>query len=125
MFRQSPTRADEHAARRGRQARWARARSTSGLRSTPEPRKARPKLPPVELGPIIKSKIQPPALRPSTLSRQRLIDQLIEATTHRLTLLVAEAGYGKTTLLADFAGSLGSRPCGTASTRQMARWSIG
>src|SRR4051812_5560083 len=60
---------------------------------------------PVELGPIIRSKIQAPALRPSTLSRQRLLDQLTEATSHRLTLLIAEAGYGKTTLLADFARS--------------------
>src|SRR3954466_14212356 len=60
-------------------------------------------LPPVELGPIIKSKIQPPALRESTLTRQRLLDRLTEATSHRLTLLIAEAGYGKTTLLADFA----------------------
>lgn len=66
-------------------------------------RRKTPALPPVELGPIIKSKIQPPALRTSTLSRQRLIDRLAEATTHRLTLLIAEAGYGKTTLLADFA----------------------
>src|SRR3954466_12879492 len=66
-------------------------------------------LPPVELGPIIKSKIQPPALRESTLSRQRLLDQLTEATSHRLTLLIAEAGYGKTTLLADFARSANAR----------------
>ncbi len=66
-------------------------------------------LPPVELGPIIKSKIQAPALRSSTLSRQRLIDQLREATTHRLTLLIAEAGYGKTTLLADFVSTSGTR----------------
>ena len=68
-----------------------------------------PALPPVELGPIIKSKIQPPALRTSTLSRQRLLDRLAEATTHRLTLLIAEAGYGKTTLLADFASQSGIR----------------
>ncbi|HEY7023645.1 MAG TPA: hypothetical protein VH371_01650, partial [Candidatus Limnocylindrales bacterium] len=64
---------------------------------------------PSELGPIIKSKIQPPALRPTTLTRQRLIDQLREATSHRLTLLIAEAGYGKTTLLADFARVSGIR----------------
>ena len=62
-----------------------------------------------ELGPIIKSKIQPPALRATTLTRQRLIDQLREATSHRLTLLIAEAGYGKTTLLADFARVSGIR----------------
>src|SRR4051812_41735433 len=66
-------------------------------------------LPPVELGPIIKSKIQPPALRESTLTRQRLLDRLTEATSHRLTLLIAEAGYGKTTLLADFARATDAR----------------
>ena len=67
------------------------------------------KLASTELGPIIKSKIQPPALRATTLTRQRLIDQLREATSHRLTLLIAEAGYGKTTLLADFARVSGIR----------------
>ncbi len=56
-----------------------------------------------ELGPIIRSKIQPPVLRDSTLSRPRLFERLREATQRRLTLLIAEAGYGKTTLMADFA----------------------
>ncbi|MGZ8800936.1 MAG: tetratricopeptide repeat protein, partial [Aeromicrobium sp.] len=56
-----------------------------------------------DVAPIIRSKIQAPALRASTLSRQRLLDMLGEATANRVTLLVAEAGYGKTTLLADFA----------------------
>ncbi len=48
---------------------------------------------------VIRSKIQPPPLRSSTLSRQRLLDRLTDATSSRLTLVVAEAGYGKTTLL--------------------------
>lgn len=56
-----------------------------------------------ELGPIIRSKIQPPVLRESTLSRQRLLDRLTVAVQGRLTLVIAEAGYGKTTLLTDFA----------------------
>ena len=73
------------------------------------PRTAPRALPPVELGPIIKSKIQPPALRESTLTRQRLLDRLTEATQRRLTLLIAEAGYGKTTLLADFARATNAR----------------
>jgi len=62
-----------------------------------------------ELGPIIRSKIQPPVLRESTLTRQRLIDNLLEATQRRLTLVIAEAGYGKTTLMADFAVQTGIR----------------
>lgn len=59
--------------------------------------------------PVIRSKIEPPSLRDSTLSRQRLIDRLTEAVTSRVTLLVAEAGYGKTTLLADFSARAGIR----------------
>jgi LuxR family transcriptional regulator, maltose regulon positive regulatory protein len=51
---------------------------------------------------VLRSKIQPPPLRTSTLSRQRLLDRLASATQNRVTLVVADAGYGKTTLLADF-----------------------
>jgi hypothetical protein len=53
-------------------------------------------------GAVIRSKIQPPPLRSSTLSRQRLLDRLTDAVGSRVTLVIAEAGYGKTTLLADF-----------------------
>ena len=62
-----------------------------------------------DIAPVIRSKIQPPALRSTTLTRQRLIDRLHEATASRVTLVVAEAGYGKTTLLADFAARSGQR----------------
>jgi DNA-binding SARP family transcriptional activator len=51
---------------------------------------------------VLRSKIQPPPLRTSTLSRQRLLDRLAAAAQNRITLIVADAGYGKTTLLADF-----------------------
>jgi len=63
----------------------------------------------VERSPVIRSKIQPPPLRSSTLSRQRLLDKLTDATGSRLTLVTAEAGYGKTTLLADFSARAGAR----------------
>ena len=62
-----------------------------------------------DFAPIIRSKIQPPALRSTTLTRQRLIDRLHDSTASRVTLMVAEAGYGKTTLLADFAARSGQR----------------
>lgn len=75
-----------------------------------------PELPPArrfeadsDLAPVIRSKIQPPPLRSTTLTRQRLIDRLHESTASRVTLLIAEAGYGKTTLLADFAARSGKR----------------
>ena len=51
---------------------------------------------------IIRSKIQPPPLRGATLSRERLLHRLKLATERRLTLVVGEGGYGKTTLLTEF-----------------------
>jgi DNA-binding SARP family transcriptional activator len=77
--------------------------------STPAPAPAPSEANVSEFVPVIRSKIQPPPLRSTTLTRQRLIDRLDEATQARVTLLVAEAGYGKTTLLADFAARSGRR----------------
>ncbi|MEP7378285.1 MAG: BTAD domain-containing putative transcriptional regulator [Chloroflexota bacterium] len=90
----------------------AHAADASDLPELPE----LPELPPIkreqaepDFPPVIRSKIQPPPLRSTTLTRQRLIDRLHEATASRVTLLIAEAGYGKTTLLADFAARSGQR----------------
>jgi LuxR family maltose regulon positive regulatory protein len=83
---------------------------TNETASAPIVRKARRKPQTRDLAPVIRSKIQPPPLRASTLSRQRLLERLRDSTSSRLTLLVAEAGYGKTTLLADFAAH-SSAPC--------------
>ncbi|HEY7130757.1 MAG TPA: hypothetical protein VH440_00830, partial [Candidatus Limnocylindrales bacterium] len=52
--------------------------------------------------PIQPGKVQAPALRDETLARTRLLDWL-EAKIHsRVIFVIADAGYGKTTLLADF-----------------------
>ena len=52
--------------------------------------------------PIQPGKVQAPALRDETLARARLLDWL-EAKVHsRVIFVIADAGYGKTTLLADF-----------------------
>lgn len=59
-------------------------------------------LEPVEPAAILRHKVQPPPLRTSTMSRQRLLDRLAWSTQSRVTLVVADAGYGKSTLLADF-----------------------
>lgn len=67
---------------------------------------------PNDLAPVIRSKIQPPVVRQATLTRRRLFARLDEATRQRVTLVVAEAGYGKTTLLADY----------TAQTRIRTLW---
>jgi DNA-binding SARP family transcriptional activator len=53
--------------------------------------------------PVQRSKVQRPPLRDETLARDRLLDWLAAKSSHRVILVSAEAGYGKTTLLADFA----------------------
>ncbi|MFL5680583.1 MAG: BTAD domain-containing putative transcriptional regulator [Chloroflexota bacterium] len=52
--------------------------------------------------PIQPTKVQRPPLREETLARGRLLDWLQIKVHHRVVFVVAEAGYGKTTLLADF-----------------------
>jgi len=52
---------------------------------------------------ITQTKIFVPRRRSDLLSRQRLLDGLYELLDYRLILLVAQAGYGKTSLLIDFA----------------------
>src|SRR5258705_11435073 len=47
-------------------------------------------------------KIQRPLLREETLARHRLLDWLDVKIHNRVMFVIAEAGYGKTTLLADF-----------------------
>ncbi len=53
--------------------------------------------------PVQVARVQRPALRDSTLRRDRLLDWLHTKIHHRVVFVTAEAGYGKTTLLADFA----------------------
>jgi LuxR family maltose regulon positive regulatory protein len=48
---------------------------------------------------LLVTKLFVPPLPPSLLPRPQLIQRLNEAQTHKLTLLSAPAGYGKTTLL--------------------------
>src|SRR6187401_172455 len=53
--------------------------------------------------PVQPVKIHCPPPRDDTLSRERLNSWLERAAAGRLGLIVAEAGFGKTTLLADWA----------------------
>ncbi len=53
--------------------------------------------------PLQPAKVQRPPLRREVLRRERLLDWLKVKIHHRVLLVIAEAGYGKTTLLADFA----------------------
>ena len=52
--------------------------------------------------PIQAAKVQAPVLRDETLARDRLLEWLDAKIHNRLVLVIAEAGYGKTTLLSDF-----------------------
>src|SRR4051812_37181695 len=53
--------------------------------------------------PVQLEKVQVPPLRDDILARDRLLDWLNAKIHSRVVLVTAEAGYGKTTLLADFA----------------------
>jgi ATP/maltotriose-dependent transcriptional regulator MalT/DNA-binding SARP family transcriptional activator len=57
------------------------------------------------------SKVELPIRRPAIVRRERLIDRLTSALAHRLILVSAPAGYGKTTLLQDFAQLWGDPVC--------------
>ena len=52
---------------------------------------------------VFESKLRAPALRPGLVSRAGLVNRLRAARSVRLATLVAPAGYGKTTLLAQWA----------------------
>ena len=52
--------------------------------------------------PVQLNKVQAPPLRDETLARGRLLEWLSVKVNRRSVLVLAEAGYGKTTLLADF-----------------------
>jgi LuxR family maltose regulon positive regulatory protein len=59
--------------------------------SEPEPAR----VPPV----LIRTKLQQPRLRSDLIARPRLVSLLDSYADHKLTLISAAAGYGKTTLL--------------------------
>ncbi|MBI5710503.1 MAG: hypothetical protein HZC42_09400 [Candidatus Eisenbacteria bacterium] len=62
-----------------------------------------------ERPPLFKAKLSRPNVGAHVLERPRLLRALLEHAGRPLTLLVADAGYGKTTLLAGFARAA-SRP---------------
>ncbi len=73
-----------------------------GRRSDATPPRSGPLRDEVRGFPIQLAKVQPPALREETLERPRLLDWLRAKVHGRVVLVLADAGYGKTTLLADF-----------------------
>ena len=57
------------------------------------------------------AKLTLPSQRTRIINRKRLIDLLAEYTSQRVTIVSAPAGYGKTTLLLDFARSWNAPVC--------------
>ncbi|MEW6029669.1 MAG: BTAD domain-containing putative transcriptional regulator [Chloroflexota bacterium] len=55
---------------------------------------------------ILRTKIIPPPRQARTLARPRVTRLLMQAFDHRLTILQAEAGYGKSTALSELAESV-------------------
>ncbi|MEZ4613550.1 MAG: hypothetical protein R2838_25475 [Caldilineaceae bacterium] len=56
---------------------------------------------------ISETKVLPPHVHPVVIPRQRLFTLLDECLSYRLFLVIAPAGYGKTTLLTDWARARG------------------
>ncbi|HEX5837905.1 MAG TPA: BTAD domain-containing putative transcriptional regulator [Anaerolineales bacterium] len=55
---------------------------------------------------VLRTKLTPPPRSPRTLARPRVNQVLKQALFYRLTILQAEAGYGKSTALSEFAADL-------------------
>jgi LuxR family transcriptional regulator, maltose regulon positive regulatory protein len=56
--------------------------------------------------PILATKLYIPPSRPNVVLRLRLIERLNQGLQHKLTLISAPAGFGKTTLLSEWVASL-------------------
>src|SRR5687768_3641020 len=68
-------------------------------------------------GPLLATKLYAPRGRPGLVSRPHLIARLDEGAERKLTLVSAPAGFGKTTLLAEWlaASPAGRRPAAWVS----------
>ena len=75
----------------------------------------------VVLIPLIQTKLYVPRPRPGLVQRPRLIERLERGTASKVTLVSAPAGFGKTTLLADW---LASGPAASADERSAAWLSL-
>jgi LuxR family maltose regulon positive regulatory protein len=60
-----------------------------------------------EIDLLIRTKIRQPFSRPGLISRPQLQEQIAQGLRGPLTLITAPAGFGKTTLLATCASSIG------------------
>ncbi len=65
--------------------------------------------------PLLPTKLVAPGVRPHPVQRSRLLERLAAATEVPVTLIAAPAGFGKTTLLAQWVGRLRPAPHGWVS----------
>jgi LuxR family transcriptional regulator, maltose regulon positive regulatory protein len=61
-------------------------------------------------GPLLLTKIEPPRVRPGHVPRGELVERLRHGLHHRLNLVAAPAGWGKTSLLAEWLSVEGDVP---------------
>src|SRR6266566_7901563 len=64
---------------------------------------------PPESSELLSTKLAPPRPHSALVSRGRLVDQLDEGLEHKLTLLSAPAGFGKTTLVSEWIAARSER----------------
>ena len=74
----------------------------------------------VAASPLLETKLYIPRWRPGQVSRPRLVERLDQGTEAKLTLVSAPAGFGKTTMLAEWlaAAPAGERPAAWVSLDQ-------
>ena len=59
--------------------------------------------------PLLETKLYAPKSRPGLVSRPRLVERIREGAERKLTLVLSPAGFGKTTLLAEWLGRRGDK----------------
>ena len=74
----------------------------------------------VAASPLLETKVYIPRWRPGLVPRPRLTERLNQGAERKLTLISAPAGFGKTTLLAEWlaAAAAGERPAAWVSLDQ-------
>ncbi|MGD8793581.1 MAG: hypothetical protein PVF47_13595, partial [Anaerolineae bacterium] len=58
--------------------------------------------------PLLRTKLYIPPARPEVVSRPRLVERLKAGLHHKLTLVSAPAGFGKTTLVGEWVHNVGA-----------------
>ena len=70
---------------------------------------------------LLQTKLYVPPIRREVVSRPRLIERLNAGLHHKLTLVSAPAGFGKTTLVSDWVHEIGAHGRGHVGENGLAR----